>query len=577
MGKQKERSIDSFHNIWEALCHGQSRSRLGLSFLENGGERSFPPSDVIQEALAYAAGLHEQGVRAGDRVGVLGHTCPEMVFSFLGCWALGAIPVPLSLPARALPAEAYLQQCARRLERVEAKLVAIPAEFRSLISGLDAACTVVSGEELRAVGAPTKVSGASHKDVALIQFTSGSTSEPRGVTLTQGAILANATAMTRVARTGPEDTLVSWLPIYHDMGLIGFVLTVLMDGMSLHLMTPQGFLDKPLRWLQAMSEKRATMTGAPNFAFGLAARVLAAGAEEPLDLSSLRLLLNGAEPIDPLVLERFIAAGAGYGLRPEAMYPVYGIAESTLAVTFPEPGSRYHVDWVSLSRIEEEQVAEPAEPDARGAVGFVALGRPLPGIEVSIRKSDSLISEERQVGEVYIGGRSLMSGYWKDAKKTREVLHKGWLRTGDLGYMADGQLYVVGRIKDIIIVGGRNIFPEDAERCVEQVFGVRQGNAVAFGVRGERGRERIVVVSETRMEGREAYDVARAATLKVRNELNIPLRETVLVPTGSIPKTSSGKKQRFLCREAYLAGSFIPVARYGVGSQALETGTAGLE
>jgi fatty-acyl-CoA synthase len=251
-------------------------------------------------------------------------------------------------------------------------------------------------------------------------------------------------------------------------------------------------------------------------------------------------------------------------LKPEVPYPVYGLAEATLAVTFPPPGRRYVVDHVSRTAVQGGDYAAPSPPGEEDTQAFVSLGKTLPGVKVSINRSDGRKASEREVGEVCIQAPSVMQGYWGDAGKTAEALRGGWLHTGDLGYQAEGELYLVGRIKDIVIIGGRNLFPEDVERCAEQVDGVRKGNAIAFGVTSRKGRERLVLVGETRLKcTNRAQDAAQAVSSEVRERIGVPVREVVLVPAGSLPKTSSGKKRRFLCRDLYLEEQLQPIARSG--------------
>jgi len=493
----------------------------------------------------------------------MAQTTPGSVLTFLGCWALGAVAVPLPLPMRAVDPHSFMEQSRRRLEKVGAEALALPGDFIPMVEEMGEGFRLLAMEELKARG-DLPPSPASRDDVALVQFTSGSTSEPRGVILTHGNVLANAAAIAEKVGVNSRDTVVSWMPLYHDMGLIGFLVTALSASCTLVLMSPQRFVADPSLWLRAVSEHRATITGGPNFAFALSTRVLRSGRAEGLDLSSLRLALNGAEPIDPAVLDDFVAAGAPYGLRPEVPYPVYGLAEATLAVTFPEPGRNYHVDHVSRRAIEDEGVAVPCEPGSADARGLVSLGAPLSGLELRVNRDDGSPAAEREVGEVCVRGASLMQGYWGDAAATAEALRGGWLHTGDLGYLAGGELHLVGRIKDMVIIGGRNLFPEDVERCAERVEGVRKGNAVAFGITTSRGRERLVLVGETRLScPHAARETAQAVSSAVREEIGVPVREVVLVPAGTLPKTSSGKKRRFLCRDLYVSEKLAVVARSG--------------
>lgn len=550
-------------NVWEGVVEGVQRSRRGLIILEEDGERVFGPEELIRAARKTASGLAKVGVKPGDRVGIMAQTTPHTVLTFLGCWAAGAVAVPLPLPMRAVDPASFMEQSRRRLEKVGAEILALPGNFLPLVGGMGEGFRLVAMEELPGEE-ESHPSPAGKDDLALVQFTSGSTSEPRGVVLTHGNILANARAIADKIDAGPHDTVVSWMPLYHDMGLIGFLITALGAGCTLVLMSPQRFVADPSLWLRAVSDYRATITGGPNFAYALSTRVLRSGRLEGADLSSLRLALNGAEPIDPQVLDEFVEAGSAYGLRPEVPYPVYGLAEATLAVTFPEPGKKYHTDHVSRRGIEERGKALPCDPAGGDSRGLVSLGEPLRGLEVRIIRDDGGIASEREIGEVCVRGPSLMQGYWGDAAATAEALRGGWLHTGDLGYLAGGNLFLVGRIKDMVIIGGRNLFPEDVERCAERVEGMRKGNAVAFGVATSRGRERLILVGETRLScPQAARKTAEEVSLLVREEIGVPVREVVLVPAGSLPKTSSGKKRRFLCRELYLSEKLQPIARSG--------------
>ncbi len=553
----------SVSNVWQGICKGLSRSQRGLNILLEEGEKVYTPAELKAAAERAALGLVKAGIVPGDRVGIMAQTTPSTVVSFLGCWAAGAVAVPLPLPMRAVEPHSFIEQSRRRLEKVEAKLLTLPGSLIPMVGEMGEGMRIVASEELdRAGDLPPALSKPG--DTALVQFTSGSTTEPRGVILSHANVMANVRAITRKVKVSRRDRIVSWMPLYHDMGLIGFLITALSAGASLILMSPQRFVSDPAFWMRAMGEHKATITGGPNFAYALSTRVLASGSAGDLDLSSLRLALNGAEAVDHEVMDGFVTAGAAYGLRPEVPYPVYGLAEATLAVTFPQPGKRYGLDHVSREGIEEDGFARPAEPGEEGTRTLVSLGSPLDGVEVSVFREDGSEAGEREIGEVCVRGDSVMQGYWANAAATAEALRGGRLHTGDLGYFAGGELYLVGRIKDMVIIGGRNLFPEDVERCVERIRGVRKGNAVAFGVSTRRGRERLVLVGETHLSCMQAAgETARAISSTVREEIGVPVREVVLVPAGSLPKTSSGKKRRFLCRDLYLGNALQAVARSG--------------
>lgn len=550
-------------NVWQGIQKGLSHSERGLIILQEDGETAYTPRELTEAAERAACSLMRAGIEPGDRVGIIAQTTPATVITFLGCWASGAVAVPLPLPMRAVEPHTFIEQTRRRLHKVAAKMLTVPASLLPMVGELGVGMRIVACEELDAGGGMPPVP-TEPGDVALVQFTSGSTSEPRGVVLTHANVMANARAISRKVRVSHRDRIVSWMPLYHDMGLIGFLITALGSGATLVLMSPQRFVSDPLVWMRAISEHGATITGGPNFAYALAARTLASGTAGDLDLSSLRLALNGAEPVDPEVLDGFVAAGGPYGLKRHVPFPVYGLAEATLAVTFPQPGRKYRLDHVSRAGIEEEKYARPAEAGEEGTRALTSLGTALEGLEVSVVREDGSEAGEREVGEVCVRGASLMQGYWDDAEATARVLRDGRLHTGDLGYLAGGELYLVGRIKDMVIIGGRNLFPEDVERCAERVSGVRKGNAVVFGVTSRRGRERLVLVGETRLSCPQAAgETARAISSAVREEIGVPVREVVLVPAGSLPKTSSGKKRRFLCRDLYLGQQLQAVARTG--------------
>jgi fatty-acyl-CoA synthase len=342
------------------------------------------------------------------------------------------------------------------------------------------------------------------------------------------------------------------------MGLIGLLGAPMLMGFDLVLASPQDFLAAPALWMEWMAEFGATVTAGPNFAYALAARAL--GRLDRLDLSRWRLALNGAEPIDPSAVEKFLAAGAEHGVDPRAAFCVFGMAEATLAVTFPSPGTGMRVDAVDQRVLETDQYAAPVDPD--GADSSVRrlprLGRPLDGLDLRITDPTTGQSmRNREVGEIELRGSSIAPGYYGNPRATAATHRGDWFRTGDLGYIVDGELVVCGRLKDVIIVGGRNVFPEDVERAAETVDGVRAGNVIAFGTEGRRGREAVVVVAEAKLD--EAGRVREALVARVTDAIGVPPEDVVLVRPGTLPKTSSGKPQRSLCRRRYLGDELAPV------------------
>jgi len=393
--------------------------------------------------------------------------------------------------------------------------------------------------------------------LVILQYTSGSTSEPKGVMIPDRVLGANLDALSEAARMEIEtDVMVSWLPLYHDMGLVGMLTTSMAFGLDLVQAAPQDFLAHPGNWLEWISTYRGTATAGPNFSWVLAARALRR--MEGIDLSSLRIALNGAEPIDPDAVEAFTAAAVPFGFRPAAVFCAFGMAEVGIAGTFPEPLQGMRCDAVDRVVLEEKRVAEPADPGLDGTRRLPLLGKPVPGLEMRIVEPGTAeVLADRQVGELQLRGTSVTPGYYKRPDATAELLQDGWLHTGDLGYLLDGELVLCGRIKDVIIVGGRNVFPEDIERAVGSIDGVRAGNVIAFGVDGYKGRESVVVVAETRGGDRAA--VERAIHERVLEAVGLPAREVMLVQAGSLPKTSSGKLQRALCKERYLSEELLTI------------------
>jgi fatty-acyl-CoA synthase len=376
--------------------------------------------------------------------------------------------------------------------------------------------------------------------------------------LPHACVTANMDAITRGAAFDVDrERVASWLPLYHDMGLIGLLGVPMTTGVDLVLAGPQDFLAAPGRWLDWMSSFECTVTGGPNFSYALAARALRRGAD--LDLHRWRLALNGAEPIDPDSVEAFLSAGARFGLGAGAAFCVYGMAEATLAITFPQPGAGMSVDTVDRRVLETDRYAAPSDAGREGARRLPRLGTVLDGLELRVVDPDTGAGRhDREVGEIELRGNSITPGYYRNPEATAAGFRDGWLRTGDLGYLVDGELVICGRRKDVIIVGGRNVFPEDIERAAAGVDGMRAGNVIAFGTTGHKGRETIVVVAETKADD-DAAPVRAAVAERVTDAIGIPPSEIVLVAPGTLPKTSSGKLQRSLCKDRYLSDVLEPV------------------
>ncbi len=510
------------------------------------------------DARAMAAALQHLGVQAGDNIAIIGPTSRALVTALQATWLAGAAAVVLPLPMRLSSIEEFVAQTRIRIRASEARLTLIDADLAAFISpepadppmlqlaDLGSAAVDLGAEEFRR---PTD----DPDRLAILQFTSGSTDSPKGVTVLQRNLVANLDAVQSRTEFSPsEDRLVSWLPLYHDMGLVGVLSLTMYSGAGMVLATPQDFMGHPARWMQWISDYKGTATAGPNFAYVLATRALR-NAEELLDLSTLRVALNGAEPVDPDAVRAFVEAGARHRLDPGAVFPAFGMAETTIAGSFPEAGRGLRIDLVDGDELERDHLARPVESDHPSARELVMLGRAMDGLEFRITDGESgAVLDEREVGELEIRGSSVTASYYKDPQRTREAFRDDWFRTGDLAYLVDQELVICGRIKDVIIVGGRNVYPQDIERAAGGVDGVRAGNVIAFGVEGRLGKQAVVVVAETRSD--DLHLTSKLVAERAREAVGLPMKEVCLVAPGTLPKTSSGKLQRALCKQRYEDG-----------------------
>jgi fatty-acyl-CoA synthase len=526
-----------------------------LTFVVGGDPVAVPYRQLHEEARGYAANLQALGVAPGDHVGLLGPTSRPLVTAIQAVWLCGATVVVLPLPMRLSSIEEFVDQTRVRITNADVSLLLVDPDLAPFIEPAPGDPPMVGWEALlpgtgRALAAAYERPADEPERLAILQFTSGSTSDPKGVMLPHHTVGANLDAICASTALDPDDdVLVSWLPLYHDMGLVGLLTLPMTTGTPLVLGAPTDFMGGPSRWMEWMSTYGGTATAGPNFSWVLAARALRRS--ETLDLSRLRIALNGAEPVDPATVTAFIEAGEPHGLRPGAVFPAFGMAEVAIAGTFPEPMSGLRTDPVDLRVLESERYAAPTDPSAPGARSLAILGRPVQGLE--IRVVDPISGHElkdREVGELEIRGTSVTPGYYRRPDANAELFHEGWLRTGDLAYLLDGEMVMCGRIKDMIIVGGRNVFPEDVERALAGIEGVRAGNVIAFGIHGHQGKEGLVVVAESK--GDDHAEVRRSVAERVRDAIGLPAKEIVLVEPGSLPKTSSGKLQRSLCKLRYL-------------------------
>jgi len=554
-------------SLWR---RGQSQPARPHVYLrrDDGAEETITYGDLLSEAAAVAGGLREGGLRRADTVALMLPTGREFLAAFQGILMAGGVPVPIYPPARLDRLEEYAQRQSAILADAEVRALVTIARARGVAAVLGASVPslrdVVTVGELAGRGASWAAPEGAGADPAFIQYTSGSTGAPKGVLLTHDNLLANIRAVGEGLDVRPTDVGASWLPLYHDMGLIGTWLFCLHHGIPLALQSPLAFLARPERWLWSIHRRRATLSPAPNFAFELCVRRIPDQALEGLDLSSWRVALNGAEPVSPDTIDRFVARFAPYGFRREAMMPVYGLAESAVGLCFPPVGRAPRVDRIARAAFEEERRAEPAGGDGAGVLPFVSVGAALPGHEVRLVDDEGVDVAERTVGNLIFRGPSSTAGYYRKPEATAAITRPGgWLDSGDLAYRAEGEIFIAGRRKDLIIKAGRNLVPQEIEEVTASVRGIRRGCVVAFGVsRPELGTESLVVVAETRARGaEERARLEGAVTEQVAAALGLPPDVVALVPPGAVPKTSSGKIRRAATRDLYLAGTLGRVAR----------------
>ena len=519
-------------------------------------------ADLAKGAARVAAGLQSHDLQPGDAVAIMLPTGPEYFLTFFGALLAGGVPVPMYPPLRPTQIEDHLRRQAGILSNCQAAVL-VTTEDTARVAGLLKAQAptlqlVVTTGNLTGSGSVSQLPRISPDAIALLQYTSGSTGNPKGVVLTHRNLLANIRAMGEAAAVQPRDVFVSWLPLYHDMGLIGAWLGSLYHAMPLVLMAPLAFLARPQRWLRAIQRHRGTLSAAPNFAYDLCLRRIDEADAASFDLGSWRAVFNGAEPVSPDCMQRFLDRFGPSGLRAEAMMPVYGLAECSVGLAFPPLRREPVVDRVRRESLLTGGLALPAEMDDPTALRFAACGLPLPGHQIRIVDDANRELPERREGRIQFRGPSTTSGYYRNPEATRELFHGEWLDSGDLGYLANGEIHITGRTKEIIIRAGRNVHPAELEEAVGDLRGVRKGNVAIFGSRDPvTDTERLVVVAETR----EAAPLAREALISAITALasdliGLPPDDVVLAPPNTVLKTSSGKIRRAACRKLYEEGDF---------------------
>ncbi|MBL8258663.1 MAG: AMP-binding protein [Candidatus Competibacteraceae bacterium] len=543
---------------WHVQRHPE-RTAIQVLGNEDRIEAAFTYGSLQRGAAAVAAGLRERGLQPLQTVAIMLPTGSDYFLSFFGILLAGGVPVPIYPPVRPSQIEEHLRRHARLLDNAqtvtlitvtEAKLVA-----RLLQTHVETLRHVATVAELQQSSATWTPSPVRDRDLAFLQYTSGSTGNPKGVMLSHANLLANLRAMGQRVMASSSDIFVSWLPLYHDMGLIGACLGGLYHAFPLVVMSPLSFLARPVSWLRAIHRYGGTLSAAPNFAFELCARSIPDHELEGLDLGSLRMLCNGAEPVNPGTIERFSARFKPHGFRPEALAPVYGLAECSVGLALPAPGRGPRFDSVQRDSFVAEGFARPARADDPTALRFPACGPPLPGHEIRIVDERGREVPERREGQLEFKGPSATAGYYRNPAATRALFPHGaaWLDSGDRAYLAAGEVYLSGRAKDLIIRGGRNLYPYELEQAIGELAGVRKGCVAVFASDDPAtGSERLVVVAETRAAPADILgDLRQRIQGASVDLLGVAPDDVVLAPPHSVLKTSSGKIRRAAVRDLY--------------------------
>ena len=557
------RRRSDFATLSEAIDYA-AQSEKGLNFHDMRGtlERAYPYAELRQDAMAMAYRLVAAGIGKDDRVALVAQTGPEFAALFCACIYAGAWPVPLPLPTTFGGKENYVEQLGVQLESCDPKLLLYPAEIAEL--GEHAAarqgCTGESWEDFAMREAPVvPLPEAQPSDICYLQYSSGSTRFPTGVAVTHEALLHNLHGHAEGVNLGANDRVVSWLPWYHDMGLVGCLLSPIANQVSCDYLRTEHFARRPLAWLDLVSRNPGnTLSYSPTFGYDICARRISSQSpvSERFDLSRWRTAGNGADMIRPDVMQCFVNAFAPAGFRASAFTPSYGLAEATLAVTVMPPGEGIRVELVE----EERLSGRPRDLDRPARYrAIVNCGKALPGMEIEIRGENGHPKADHQIGKVWCRGKSVMHSYFRNEEATADCLVDDWLDTGDMGYLVNGYLFIVGRAKDMIIINGKNHWPQDIEWAVEQLPGFNHGDIAAFAIEIEGGEEAPAVLVHCRVSDPEER-------IKLRDQIADKVRSVTgmacvveLVPPRTLPRTSSGKLSRAKAKRLYLAGEIEPL------------------
>jgi fatty-acyl-CoA synthase len=558
-----------FATFNEAIDYA-AQSRKGLNFHDMRGELAivYPYSQMRADALVMARQLIAAGIGKEDRVALIAETGPDFAALFCACIYAGAWPVPLPLPTTFGGKDNYIDQLAIQLMSSDPKLLLYPEEIAEMASAAAArqGCDAESWQEFATRAAPeVTLPEASPDDICYLQYSSGSTRFPTGVAVTHKALLHNLYGHAATMDIGFNDRVVSWLPWYHDMGLVGCFLSLVANQVSADYLKPDAFARRPLAWLDMITRnKGTTLSYSPTFGYDICARRISSQShvDERFDLSRWRLAGNGADMIRPDVMQNFVNAFAPAGFKASAFTPSYGLAEAVLAVTVMPPGEGIRVELVEEERLSgaPRDLSRPARYRA-----IVNCGKPLPDMDVEIRDENGRPRGDHQIGKVWCRGPSVMHSYFRNEEATNDCLVADaggvtWLDTGDMGYTAKGYLFIVGRAKDMIIINGKNHWPQDIEWAVEQLPGFNHGDIAAFAIEMENGEEAPAVLVHCKVSDPEER-------LRLRDQIADKVRSVTgmsciveLVPPRTLPRTSSGKLSRAKAKKLYLAGEIVPIS-----------------
>ena len=552
-----------FATFNEAIDYA-ARSEKGLNFHDMRGTlvRPYTFAEMREDALVMARRLIGAGIGKEDRVALIAETGPEFAALFCACTYVGAWPVPLPLPTTFGGKDSYIDQLSVQLQSSDPKLLLYPGEIAEMAKAAadKQGCAGEAWEDFANREAPEcELPEADPDDICYLQYSSGSTRFPTGVAVTHRALLHNLFGHATSMDLGTNDRVVSWLPWYHDMGLVGCFLSPIANQVSCDYIKTEHFARRPLAWLDLISRNQGnTLSYSPTFGYDICARRISSQSQvgDRFDLSRWRVAGNGADMIRPDVMQSFVNAFADAGFKAQAFTPSYGLAEATLAVTVMPPGEGIRVELVEEERLSgtPRDLSRPARYRA-----IVNCGKPLPGMEVEIRGENGSAKTDHQIGKVWCRGESVMHSYFRNEEATSDCLVDGWLDTGDMGYMADGYLFIVGRAKDMIIINGKNHWPQDIEWAVEQLPGFNHGDIAAFSIETENGEEAPAVLLHCRVSDPEER-------IRLRDQIADKVRSVTgmscvveLVPPRTLPRTSSGKLSRAKAKRLYLSGEIEPI------------------